>query len=238
MKPVIGLTSQYEQLIDKKMIRVNSTYVNAVLESGGIPIIIPIVKDVNDLENYLNLVDGIIFTGGEDVSSLSFGEEPMKEVDTICGARDKIEIELFKRAYEKKIPILGICRGLQIMNISLGGTLYQDINMQVPDSLGHLCTHNVHQGYHTINLLEDSIIYDIFKREKLIVNSQHHQSIKDLGRDLKITSTTKDGIIESIESTNENWVAGVQFHPEAMIDVDNDFIELFNHFMGVCSVIG
>jgi putative glutamine amidotransferase len=234
LKPIIGLTSQYEQLIDKKMVRVNNTYIEAVKQSGGIPLILPILDKVEDLDEILKILDGIILTGGEDISSLSFGEEPIKEVDTICLARDKIEKELFHSAYEKNIPILGICRGLQIINISLGGTLYQDINTQLPNSLGHLCTHNVHQGYHTIKLKEDSKLYNIFKTEELIVNSQHHQSIKDLGRDLKITSTTKDGIVESIESTNDKFVLGVQFHPEAMIHEDNDFIFLFNYFMEIC----
>ena len=235
MKPVIGLTSQYDQLIDKKMIEINNTYVNAVLESGGIPLIIPIIKVFNDINQYLDLLDGMIFTGGEDVSSLSFGEEPIKEVDTICTARDKHELELFKRAYERNLPILGICRGLQIINTGLGGTLYQDINIQLPNSLGHLCTHNVHQGYHTITILEDSMLYNFLKEEKLVVNSQHHQSVKALGRDLKITSKTRDGVVESIESTNKKWVLGVQFHPEAMIDEDNNFIDLFRYFMEVCS---
>lgn len=234
LKPIIGLTSQYEHLVNRKMIRLNNTYVEAVAKGGGVPLIIPVIKGIDDIDPYLDIVDGIIFTGGEDVSSLFFHEEPIKEVDYICITRDRMEIELFKRAYERGIPILGICRGLQLINIVLGGTLYQDINAQRPNSLGHLCGYNVQQGYHTIDIVADSILYDIFKEESLIVNSQHHQSIKDLAADLKITSRAKDGIVESIESTNDKWVLGVQFHPEAMIDEDNNFIEVFNYFMRVC----
>lgn len=234
MKPVIGLTSQYEHLIGRKMIKMNNTYVNAVESSGGVPIVLPIIKGLGDIERYLDLVDGLILTGGGDVSPIFFGEEPLKEVDSICLSRDNMEIELFKKAYERNIPILGICRGLQVINIALGGTLYQDINVQVPNVIGHMCSYNIHQGYHTTNLLEDSILNSIFKTDKLIVNSQHHQSIKDLGKDLKISSTTIDGIVESIESTNEKWLLGTQFHPEVMIESDDKFMEIFKLFIETC----
>ena len=237
LKPIIGLTSQYEHLVGRKMIKMNNTYVNAVVDSGGVPIILPIIKSMSDVERYLDLVDGLIFTGGEDVSPIFFGEEPLKEVDTICMARDKMEIQLFLKAYEKNIPILGICRGLQVINIALGGTLYQDINVQVPNVIGHMCSYNISQGYHTISILENSIFSTIFKTDKVIVNSQHHQSIKDLGRDLKVTSTTIDGVIESIESTNDKWLLGTQFHPEVMIESDDEFMGIFNLFMGRCTLV-
>ena len=234
MKPVIGLTSQYEHLVGRKMIKMNNTYVNAVVHGGGVPIVLPIIRELSDVERYLDLVDGLILTGGEDVSSIFFGEEPLKEVDTICLSRDNMEIELFNKAYDRNIPILGICRGLQVINIALGGTLYQDINAQVPNAIGHMCGYNIHQGYHTINILEDSMLNSIFKTDKLIVNSQHHQSIKDLGKDLKISSTTVDGIVESIESTNEKWLLGTQFHPEVMVESDDNYIDIFKSLIKAC----
>lgn len=234
LKPIIGLTSQYEHLVGRKMIKMNNTYVNAVVESGGVPIVLPIIKSMSDVERYLDLVDGLIFTGGGDVSPIYFGEEPIKEVDSICLSRDKMELELFIKAYDRKIPILGICRGLQVINIALGGTLYQDIPAQLPNAIGHMCSYNINQGYHTINIVEDSLFHSIFKTDKIIVNSQHHQSIRDLGRDLKVTSTTIDGVIESIESTNDKWLLGTQFHPEVMIENDDKFMGIFNLFIGRC----
>lgn len=234
MKPVIALTSQYEHLVGRKMIKMNNTYVNAVVDSGGVPIVLPIIKDLSDVERYLDLVDGLILTGGGDLSPIYFGEEPIKEVDSICLSRDNMEIELFKKAYERNIPILGICRGLQVMNVALGGTLYQDINVQVANAIGHMCSYNIHQGYHTISILKDSLFHSIFKTDKLIVNSQHHQSIKDLGQNLKVSSTTVDGVIESIESTNDKWLLGTQFHPEVMIESDDKFMGIFNLFMETC----
>lgn len=234
MKPVIGLTSQYNHLVNRKMIEINNTYVNAFIEGGGVPIIIPIVKDTDEIDSYLDLVDGLVFTGGDDISPLYFGEEPIKEIGSICTDRDKMELELFKRAYERKIPILGICRGLQIINVALKGTIYQDIFVQLPYFIAHVCTNNVHQGFHSINIKKDSILYEIFGKERMVVNSQHHQSIKDIGANLKVTATSVDGIVESIESTNEKFVLGVQFHPEAMIYNDKEFVKIFNFFIDKC----
>lgn len=234
MKPVIGLTCQNENLVNRSINRLNYTYINAVVEGGGIPVIIPIMKKTDDIKNYLDIVDGIIFTGGEDVSPLYFGEEPLREVDAICHDRDITELELFKVAYERGIPIFGICRGLQLFNIALGGTLYQDIYKQIPNAIGHICGHNVQEGYHSINISKDSILYDIYNEEKLVVNSQHHQSLKDLGKDLKITATTSDGVIESIESTNDKFLLAVQFHPEAMAMKYDKFINIFSYFIDKC----
>lgn len=145
-----------------------------------------------------------------------------------------MELELFKRAYEKGIPVLGICRGLQVFNTALGGTLYQDIPRQIPGAIGHVCSYNVWQGYHNISIIKGSIMHDIFGLEKMAVNSLHHQSIKDLGRDIKITATSVDGVIESIESTNDNFLLGVQFHPEGMIKGNREFIKLFTYFINKC----
>jgi len=235
LKPVIGLTCNNENLVNRSINKINYTYINAVVEGGGVPVIIPILKNVEDIERYLDVVDGLIFTGGEDVSSLYFDEEPIREVDEICHDRDITEMELFKKAYEKGVPIMGICRGLQLINIALGGNIYQDIYKQVPNVLGHTCGNNIQEGYHTINISKDSMMYEIFNEERLVVNSQHHQSIKDLGKDLKVTSTTSDGIVESIESTNDKIILGVQYHPEAMAMKYKKFIKPFRYFIDKCN---
>ncbi len=234
MKPIIGLTSQFEYSVSRKFNKLNYTYIDAVVKGGGVPIIIPILKNLDDLDKYLDSVDGIIFTGGEDISPLLFGEDPTKEVDTICYDRDKIELELFKRAYNRGMPILGICRGLQLINVALGGTLYQDINSQLPNSLGHISTYNIEGGYHSIDIINDTILYDILGKEKINVNSQHHQSVKELGKNLRVNALSSDGVIEGIETTTGNFVLGVQFHPEAMIEEAKEFINIFEYFILYC----
>ncbi|MBC8590975.1 gamma-glutamyl-gamma-aminobutyrate hydrolase family protein [Wansuia hejianensis] len=234
MKPVIGLTSQIEYSGRIKLSKINYTYIKAISEGGGVPIIIPNLKRLEDIDKYLDMIDGLIFTGGEDVSPLLFDENPIKEVTHICYERDTMELTLFKKAYNRGIPIFGICRGIQLINIGLGGSLYQDINRQVPNSLGHVSAYRIEGGYHTIDIEEDTILYDIFNKKKICVNSQHHQSVKSLGKNLKINSTSSDGIIEGIESTNEKFVLGVQFHPEAMIDRHEEFKGIFEHFIVKC----
>lgn len=234
MKPIIGLTCSKENIVNGSINNINTTYINVVLKAGGIPIIIPVLEDSINADRYLDIVDGIIFTGGGDIAAQYFDEEPVKEVDEICYDRDKIEMALFHAAYERRKPILGICRGAQLINIALGGSIYQDIYTQVPNVLGHTLRTNIQEGYHTINIEKESIIYEIFNKEKLVVNSQHHQSIKSLGNNLKITAKSSDGVVEAIESTDERLVLGVQFHPEAMAMKYDEFLKPFIYFVKRC----
>lgn len=234
MKPIIGLISQYEYSVNRKFNKLNYTYVDATIKGGGVPIIIPILTDFTDLDRYLDSIDGLIFTGGEDVSPLLFGENPIREVDTICYDRDRMEMEVFKRAYDRKIPILGICRGLQLINVALGGTLYQDINRQVPNSYGHISTYNIEGGYHSIEIIDDTILYDVLGRKSVNVNSQHHQSAKELGKNLRVNALASDGVVEGIESTDGRFILAVQFHPEAMISEHEEFINIFKYFTNYC----
>lgn len=234
MKPIIGLTCEKENSINKSINRVNYPYIKAVIASGGIPIIIPTMEDTKDINRYIDIVDGVIFTGGGDISAHYFNEEPIREVDEVCQDRDMTEIALFHEVYKRGKPIFGICRGIQLINIALGGSIYQDIYSQVPNVLGHTCANNIQDGYHSINIQKDSIMYEIFQKEKLVVNSQHHQSIKSLGKDLRVIAEAKDGIIEAIESTNEKFILGVQFHPEAMAMKYEEFLKPFKYFVDRC----
>ncbi len=234
LKPIIGLTCHKEDKIHSSINRVNYAYIWAVVRAGGIPVIIPILENTDDINKYIDIIDGIIFTGGGDISSHYFGEEPIKEVDGVCLDRDRTELALFHEAYERSMPIFGICRGSQLINISLGGSIYQDIYTQVSNVLGHTCENNIQDGYHTINIQKDSILHKIFGKEKLVVNSLHHQSIKTLGKDLKITASAADGIVEAIESTNDKFVLGVQFHPEAMAMKYEEFLKPFKYFVDKC----
>lgn len=233
-KPVIGLSTQQDVMVGKKISRINQPYIDAVVKAGGVPLLIPVLDDDSMAENYIDHLDGLILTGGEDMWPHYFGEEPMKEVNVISHDRDKIEWALFKRAYDSGLPIMGICRGLQLINVALGGTLYQDIFKQVPGVGGHVCGYNTEEGYHSIELEENSILFDVFKEKTISVNSEHHQAIKDLGRGLRVTAKAADGIIEGIESVNDKFMFAVQFHPEAMAQKYDDYVELFRKFVDKC----
>lgn len=231
MKPIIGLTSQYNQLVDKKMTEINNTYVNAVERAGAIPVIIPILENLDNIDKYIGLIDGLIITGGVDISPLRYGENPLKDTNDLCVERDEMEFKLLEEAIAKSIPILGICRGLQLINTALGGTLYQDIPSQLPTAHGHVSLSTMRYGYHQIQLAKDGYLYEIFKKDRIVVNSLHHQSIKEIGKGLKIVAKSEDDVIEAIEGTDDKRIYGVQFHPEALIDNHEEFIHVFKYFI-------
>lgn len=230
MKPIIGITTFIGSR--KTHHEVNSNYINSVFAAGGIPVTIPIIHDESDYDNYLNILDGIIFTGGLDISPLSYDENPLKEVNQVSSIRDKYEIGLFKKAYKRKIPILGICRGHQMANVALGGNLYQDINVQVSNSLGHSPKGVSNDDfYHSIDIKKHTKLYDIFRKEKIFVNSLHHQSIKELGDNLLVSALSEDGIIEAIEAADDRFLIGLQFHPENLAKEHPEFLNIFKELI-------
>lgn len=230
MKPIIGLTMT--KGVAKGHHAINNYYIEAVFDSGGIPINIPMVEDENDLEEYLEILDGIIFIGGADIWPLLYNENPLKQTHIISYERDKFELEMFKRAYEMKLPILGICKGAQVINVALGGNLYQDIDAQIPDALGHQPIGiSEDELYHSINIKKNTYLFDVFQSEKAYVNSNHHQSIKNLGDNLIVSALSEDGIIEAIEASDERYLIGVQFHPECLIKKHPEFLKLFEQLI-------
>lgn len=234
MKPLIGITSQYGYTNNIKLNKINYTYIEAIKRAGGVPVILPVIDERESIDRYLSFLQGIVLSGGEDISPLLYGEEPIREVDTISFERDHMEMEIIKGAYSKDIPILGICRGIQTINVALGGTLYQDIYKQIPNAIGHISGFSIGGGYHSIDIVKDSIMYEIFNKEKIQVNSQHHQSIKDIGKNLKVNAYSVDGVIEGIESTSDRFILGVQFHPEAMINRHEEILDIFKYFVAHC----
>lgn len=228
MKPIIGLALSNRVKSKKIYSVINNDYIKAVQMAGGIPVLIPFSNNIENIKMYTDKIQGIIFTGGEDISPLTYNEDPIKEVECIIEERDKFELELFKEVYKKKIPILGICRGLQIINVALGGSLYQDIYVQLPNINGHSPKHALRSNlYHSVKIEKNSKLFDIFKTKDLKVNSFHHQSVKKLGKDLKITALSNDGIVEGIESLTEKFLVAVQWHPENLVEHHGEFLKFF-----------
>ncbi|MDX9917008.1 MAG: gamma-glutamyl-gamma-aminobutyrate hydrolase family protein [Gudongella sp.] len=230
-KPLIGITTQQEIASGKKISRITHPYVEAVVKAGGVPVLIPVLNDDSLSDYYVERLDGLVFSGGEDIWPHYYGEEPMQEVNVINFDRDRSEYAIFKKAYEKGIPILAICRGMQLANVVLGGTLYQDIFKQVPGVGGHVASYNTEEGYHSVELDENSILFEVYEKKNIFVNTEHHQAVKDLGRGLRVTAKAKDGIIEAIESVNDKFLIGVQFHPEAMGQRNEEHIRLYKRLV-------
>ncbi|SHJ61380.1 gamma-glutamyl-gamma-aminobutyrate hydrolase family protein [Paramaledivibacter caminithermalis] len=230
MRPIIGITTFWENKNRPRKLYnlVSHNYIRSVQLAGGIPILIPLIDDKRAIINYLNMIDGIIFTGGNDISPLIYEENPIQQVQTICEERDEFEIELFLEALKLDMPILGVCRGMQLINVAMGGTLYQDIYSQRKNSLGHFPQNTpVHNLYHNIRINPESKLFDIFKKTEMKVNSFHHQGVKEVAESLEETSWAADGTIEAIEHINKNFVIGVQWHPEDLTIHHPIFLKLF-----------
>jgi putative glutamine amidotransferase len=213
---------------------VNNHYSNSMMKIGVTPIILPVTTDEKIISQYIDLIDGLILTGGDDINPKLFNEEFLPETEVPDNDRDNFDLTLIKYAFKKKIPILGICRGMQLLNICFNGSLYQDLKYNNKIKLKHYQSfENPDIPVHKINLTEGSVLNDIF-RDELWVNSFHHQGIKKVGEKLKISAYSTDNLVEGIEYTeDEQFVLGVQWHPEMMYSKGNDknMENLFQYFI-------
>ena len=237
MKPFIGIAPGFTGQDSQLCISLRETYSNAIRCSGGVPVIFPLYIAPDDIGEYAARVDGILFSGGADFSPHLFNEDPIRELNSISSVRDDTELALMEAARLSRIPILGICRGCQTINIALGGSLIQDIPRQFPNSIGHYpkdipsC-----EPYHYVTILGgESRMAAIFKQPGIRTNSFHHQSVKEIAPGLRVTAQTSDGIIEAYEGADPSWyVHGIQFHPEAMCEKRPEFRGLFTDFVTAC----
>lgn len=224
MKPMIGLTMHP---VDGKM-EINNTYINVVKRAGGIPICLPYI-DEDNVDTILNGLDGLLLVGGHDVNPLIFGQEPHYKLGMVIDERDKSEILIAKKAFDRNMPILGICRGEQVMNVAFGGTLYQDIDTQVENVLKHTQSSKRHELTHTVKLFP-SKLQNIIGKENILTNSFHHQAVDEVAPKFIINARAKDGVIEGIEHLEHPYCIGVQWHPEGLIN-DEPSDRLFKSFM-------
>ena len=228
MKPIIGITTFYDRKPQKVYTAVSDSYVRSVILAGGIPILLPVIEEVELADEYLDTIDGLLLSGGEDVCTMRYGENPIKEVEMFCPQRDDFEINLFIEALNRDMPVLGICRGIQVMNAALGGSLYQDIFTQVDNVLGHLPKKMpVDTLFHCINIMKGSRLEGIFNTRNLRVNSYHHQAVKQVADAFTATAFSTDNIIEAIEHKDKRFAVGVQWHPEDLTIKYPHFIKLF-----------
>jgi putative glutamine amidotransferase len=234
LKPLIGIPTRTQDEGDLRRYTGLATYTRAIDLAGGAPVLIPLGLNDDTLRAIFSRLDGLLLQGGVDIHPNEYGES----VEPYCGEidpeRDRIELTISRWALEGQTPILGICRGIQTLNIAGGGSLYQDIPAQLEDKLTHQHIKGNPYDYlaHTIEIDPDSRLAHALGTTQLQVNSLHHQGLKQLAPGFHIVARAPDGIIEGIETNDpKRFVLGVQFHPEWMIDSDARMLGIFKTFV-------
>ncbi|OQA03904.1 MAG: putative glutamine amidotransferase [bacterium ADurb.Bin400] len=232
-KPTIGILGTIVELENHILdIEVHHAYTKAVLNAGGIPIILSSIKDSSLIKEYIGLCDGFIFTGGYDIEPSLYNETPHETVTDTDPLRDWFEPRLMQTAMKHDLPILAICRGHQMLNVVRGGTLWQDLPSERPAStVNHRQIEKHDIPSHSITLQPSTKLFKIVGSPSIMVNSRHHQAIKTLGSDLVATAHSEDGIIEAIEDPNAKFIVGIQSHPEDLIKTTDYAAKIFSTFI-------
>ncbi len=230
---ILGSTSQATADSGPKQY-LNRAYVWAIENAGGIPVILPVTREPDVIAHYLGVVDGLLLSGGVDVAPACFGEEPHPKLGSVDDDRDTTELPLIRDALAQDMPVFAICRGIQSLNIALGGTLYQDIPSQAPSAIHHQQSDvgiPRNTTSHSVRIVPDSRLRSIVGVEEMQTNSFHHQSLKQVADGLVVTAVAPDGIIEAAESPAHRYVVAVQFHPEETAPNDLHSRQLFEAFI-------
>lgn len=230
--PLIGVSANLENEIST----VKNDYTNSIIAGGGIPVILPVHTDLAILEEMFSSLDGLLLTGGGDINPLFYQEEPLPALGNLSALRDQYDLMLLKMAYDRQLPIFGICRGHQVINIFFGGTLYQDIYSQINSPLlKHQQTAEGNQGTHYVEIAPGSKLKEILGQDKILVNTFHHESNKDIAPGFRNTALSSDGILEASEPVSDTGpqILSVQWHPERMAAANNPaMVNLFQYFVG------
>ena len=231
MKPIIGVSAAVN---DSHSSIIRDFYINAICDAGGAPILLPCVDFAETLDSYALLCDGFFFTGGVDIDPARYGESVREACGKIYDFRDEYELALFDRAFRSAKPILGICRGIQLINVALGGSLYQDIPSERPSQIPHRQSEPETTPSHSVNITKGTPLHALVGAERMKANSFHHQAIKKLGRGLEVMATADDGLVEAVYSTEARYLRAYQWHPERLFQSDEQNRLIFRDFVDAC----
>ena len=241
MRPVVGITCSLtassigDSIYTLERNIIARDYSHAIEYAGGTPLLIPHVGDIECINQYLGVLDGLVLSGGGDIDPLLFGQEPHQNLGSVDRVRDEMELQLTQKALDQDLPILAICRGIQMLNVAAGGTIYQDIAAEMPQpTLRHSQSGAGWYASHTIDIISESRLFQIFDSPTARVNSFHHQAVREIGEGFIATAKAKDNVIEAIESPTRRFALGVQYHPEMMWEHHPEVLNLFTAFLKAC----
>lgn len=231
MIPLIGVLPNVD---GEKKSKIENTYIRAIEASGGMAILLPYTANPESIDRFIDLCDGFIFAGGADIEPARYGEEKHPLCGETTPYRDQVEFLAFEKIMKTEKPIMGICRGSQLINVALGGTLYQDIPSEIKTDLTHKQEHPHSEPAHEANVVSGSLLHSLIGKSRIHINSLHHQAIKELGDGLSPMAVADDGIIEAIARTGKRLVWGFQWHPEKTFDNSEDSKIIFKKFIEEC----
>jgi putative glutamine amidotransferase len=228
-KPVIGIAAQY----DDQSLSLKHDYVQSIVRAGGVPVVLPFLDSREDIDRLVRAIDGLMVTGGPDIDPQLYGEEPIAGLGRVSPERDRSEYEWITACLELNKPVLGVCRGHQMLNVVCGGSLYQDLPSQC-QVLQHFQQAPRSHLSHTVQVEQGTLLDRLIGKEAFTVNSFHHQAVKQPAPGFRVSATSKDGVIEAIESLTHPFAVGVQWHPEDTSKTDAPSQLLFAAFVGAC----
>ncbi len=231
MNPIIGILAAVD---NEATTSVFHPYTYAIEQAGGLPLLLPYTESADVIRRFVALCDGIFFTGGMDVSPSRYGEDIREHCDEIQPLRDALEFAVLNEALPTGKPILGICRGAQLVNVALGGTLYQDLPSERPSPITHRQTEGKFEFSHDIVVLPDTPLHTLLGRTRVRGNSFHHQAVKALGQGLAVMAEADDGVPEAFYAPDHPYLRAYQWHPERLYDKDGDSRVLFCDFITAC----
>ena len=228
MRPIIGVTAAIDE---KKLLSAPHAYTRAIELAGGLPLVLPYTESGEALDDFIAACDGIFLTGGMDIEPSRYGEEKHPKCGECQPNRDRLEYAVLERALKADKPILAICRGHQLVNVFLGGTLYQHLPEERPSEIPHVQKEDPFAPSHPILIEDDSPLAVLIGKREMTGNSFHHQAVKALGKGLTVTAYSPDGLIEGLSLPSATYLRTYQWHPERLVNTDRDSLIPFEDFI-------
>ena len=231
-KPLIGVMPLWDE--GKKSIWMLPGYLEGIREAVGTPVIFPLTEDREELEQLCSLCNGFLITGGQDVDPAIYGETPIPQMGEICTVLDQMERQVLEYVIKEDKAVLGICRGIQYLNAMLGGSLYQDLNVQHPSKTEHHMEPPYDRVIHQVQIIDGTPLHQLLQVTELGVNSYHHQAVKTLAPSLTVMAESEDGLVEAVYMPEKSYVWAVQWHPELSYQTDKYSRKIFESFVAAC----